>query len=369
MRIHHVVASLLISASLAGAQAGLVGVEGTVKGFDGEPLAGATLLFLDTSNGNKYLLKTDRTGFYFGGSLWPGVYTVTIVSAEGEQLWRRHNIQVVMGGRGATAFLNKFSIDLAAARAQAEKDGRSLIDPAQFSSAKAAQQAALAAERLRDIHVLAKLTAAEVAEKNGDFILGEKFLQEAIAMRQDAGSLWARLALLRIRAANALDPAGPEAVNWYESSLAASAKALALEPKTGSYLNNKAEALGRLHRIDEALQTYAEAIATNDGDAALYYSNRALTITRASLQESDQEQRRKWLMVANADFDAAIKLDPTLTDALFQKAVNQLAFVDPSSGKVPNAKGTLEILQRYLTLAPRGKHATEAKDLIAQLKK
>jgi tetratricopeptide (TPR) repeat protein len=359
---------LALITAIAHAQSGIAAVEGVVKGFDGKPLAGATLVFLDSATGGKYLLKTEPNGFYFGGNVRAGIYTVTVVSAEGEQLWRRQNIEVVQGSRGSTAFLNKYDIDLAQARAKAEKEGRSLVDPAQLSSAKAAAQAASAAARLQDAHIAAKLTAAEVAEQNHDFALGERLLQEAVALRPDAGSLWASIALLRIRAGSSTRD-DLAAQQWYESSLTASDKALTLEPGTGAYLNNKAEALGRLHRFDEALHAYGEAVAANDGDAALYRANRGLLLTRESLSEPDVDRKRSLLSRANAEFDLAVKLDPTLADALFQKAVNQLSFADPRTGNVQDPKATVEALRRYLVLAPNGKHAAEARDLIAQLQK
>jgi tetratricopeptide (TPR) repeat protein len=189
-------------------------------------------------------------------------------------------------------------------------------------------------------------------------------------MQPDTASLWARMALLRLTAGHATRGTNPAAaITFYETSVSASRRALELEPRTGSYLNNLADALARLDRLTDALSSYDQAITSGDGQAALYHSNRGIALTKAALREQDVEVRRARLREANAAFDAAVRLDPTLAEAFFQRAVNQMSFAELRKGRVSPPSGTVESLQRYLELAPEGKHAAEARDLIAQLKK
>ncbi len=85
---------------------------------------------------------------------------------------------------------------------------------------------------------------------------------------------------------------------------------------------NRGIVLAALKRLDEALASYARAIALNPGQAAAY-NNRGNTLQ--ALNRPDD---------ALADFDAAIRLDPGFADA----------FV--------NRGNTLKALNRWMTHWP-----------------
>ena len=71
---------------------------------------------------------------------------------------------------------------------------------------------------------------------------------------------------------------------------------------------------------------------------------------------------------ANAAFDKAIAADPTRADAYYQKGINLLGKATlGKDGKMVPAPGTAEALNKYLQLAPDGKNAQAAKDLLASI--
>ena len=71
---------------------------------------------------------------------------------------------------------------------------------------------------------------------------------------------------------------------------------------------------------------------------------------------------------ANQAFDKAIAADPTRAEAYYQKGVNLLSKASLSKdGKMVPAPGTVEALNKYLQIAPDGKNAQAAKDLLASL--
>jgi tetratricopeptide (TPR) repeat protein len=70
---------------------------------------------------------------------------------------------------------------------------------------------------------------------------------------------------------------------------------------------------------------------------------------------------------ANQAFDKAIAADPKRAEAYYQKGVNLAGKPMPLSkdGKPVPAPGTIEALNKYLELAPDGKNAQTAKDMLA----
>jgi tetratricopeptide (TPR) repeat protein len=67
-------------------------------------------------------------------------------------------------------------------------------------------------------------------------------------------------------------------------------------------------------------------------------------------------------------FDKTIAADPTRADAYYQKGVNLLGKATlGKDGKMVPAPGTAEALNKYLELAPTGKFAQPAKDLLASI--
>src|SRR5579862_8988028 len=53
-------------------------VKGVCKDTDGKPVANAQVEWLNTDNGRKYDLKTNKKGEYFSLGITPGKYTVTL---------------------------------------------------------------------------------------------------------------------------------------------------------------------------------------------------------------------------------------------------------------------------------------------------
>ena len=68
---------------------GFAQATGTVKGvcldMEGKPIAGANLEWINTDNGRKYNLKTNKKGEYFSLGIETGKYKVTLTQ-DGKQL-------------------------------------------------------------------------------------------------------------------------------------------------------------------------------------------------------------------------------------------------------------------------------------------
>jgi tetratricopeptide (TPR) repeat protein len=104
-------------------------------------------------------------------------------------------------------------------------------------------------------------------------------------------------------------------------------------------------------RFDEAAQMSAEATkAGGGGGSASTVFNQAVILWNSGK-----------IAEAKAQFEEAIKLDPTFAEAHYW-----LAMALVNEGKLPDAVKSFE---KYLELAPTGQYADQAKGIVAQLKK
>jgi tetratricopeptide (TPR) repeat protein len=101
----------------------------------------------------------------------------------------------------------------------------------------------------------------------------------------------------------------------------------------------------------------------------MYYFNAGATLTNESMTEKDPALREKYIDEANLAFDKAIAAKPDYGEAWYQKGLNLFnkAKVDPKTGKITPVEGTADAFQKYLEVEPQGKHAEEAKGIIASL--
>jgi tetratricopeptide (TPR) repeat protein len=89
----------------------------------------------------------------------------------------------------------------------------------------------------------------------------------------------------------------------------------------------------------------------------MYYYNEGAVLTNQGKPDE-----------ANQAFDKAIAAEPTRPDPYYQKGLNLLAKATlGKDGKMIPAPGTAEALNKYLELAPDGKYAQSAKDLLASI--
>ena len=66
-------------------------------------------------------------------------------------------------------------------------------------------------------------------------------------------------------------------------------------------------------------------------------------------------------------FDKVIAADPTKADAYYWKGVNLIGKATLKGDKMVAPEGTAEAFQKYLELAPDGKLAQPAKDMLASI--
>ena len=309
-------------------------IKGVAKDENGKPYVGITVTLQSTDSGRKYTLKTDKRGEFFSLGIQPGTYNV-LFQKDGQTFytWSNYNVKLSPGEKD-----NFLDLDMAKERAAQAKQGG--MTEEQKKQAEAIQKENTKIKGLNE-----KLAAARAAEQANNWDQAVQIMQEAVAVDQTKGILYATLG-------DALTGAKkfPEAVEAYQ-------KATALEPAKGEYHNNLGQAYLKTNKIDEAVGEYTKAAEVDPTHAAVYYFNLGAVLTNKNKPDE-----------ANAAFDKCIAADPNKADAYYWKGVNLVAkaTVD-KTGKMVAPDGTSEALNKYLELQPEGPYAQGAKDLLGSI--
>jgi len=337
-------------------------VKGTCRDAEGKPIAGAIVEYVNLDNGQKYPLKTNKSGEYFSLGLTPGKYKITLYRTPddqkaGKELYHINGFQVSLDE-------NTQDIDLKKEQESAAK-GQGLT-PEQLKQMQEAQ--AKAQKETNTVKALnEKLNAAKTAADAGDFDTAIANLTEANQVDPSRDLVWFKLGdYYRMSAPKQTDPA--EKQKRYASAVEAYQKAIDLKKGTqndkdpnassnlAAYYNNLAEAYAKSNKTDDAVKTYQEAAQANPSNAAQYYFNTGAVLTNAGKVDD-----------ALAAFDKVIAADPNRADAYYWKGVNMIGKATLQGDKMVAPPGTAEAFQKYLELQPSGTYADAAKQMLASI--
>ena len=362
MRKYFILALLLALAVGLSAPLAFTQTTGSVKGVcrdvDGKPIAQAEVEWVGTETGHSYKLKTNAKGEYFSLGIVPGKYNV-FLRKDGKQLWNINGISVGLDELELPLDLKKEQVT--AAKAQG-------MTPEQI---KAKQEAEAKAENeKKTVGTLnEKLKAASAASDAGDFETAIATLNEANQIDATRDLIWFKLAdAYRMSGPKQTDPA--EKQKRYEMAAADYQKAIDLRTasetaqkdpdnnkKMAAYYNNLADASAKAGKVDDAVANYNKAVALDPAGAGGYLFNVGAVLTNAGRADE-----------AIAVWDKVIAADPTKAEAYYQKGLNLLAKeAIGKDGKAIAPAGTAEAFQKYLELAPTGRFAEPAKQLLASI--
>jgi tetratricopeptide (TPR) repeat protein len=123
-----------------------------------------------------------------------------------------------------------------------------------------------------------------------------------------------------------------------------------------AYYNNLAEAYSKSNKVDDSVISYNKAAELDPAHAATYLFNEGAVLTNMGRVDD-----------AIAAFDKVIAADPTKADAYYWKGVNLIGKATLKGDKMIAPEGTAEAFKKYLELAPDGKLAQPAKDMLASI--
>jgi tetratricopeptide (TPR) repeat protein len=340
-------------------------VKGVCKDAQGNPFADAVVVWVNTDNGQKYTLKTNKKGEYFSLGIAPGTYTVTLYKNADDLKANKETDHV----KGFHAQIDENTVDFDVKKEQESAAKGQGLTPEQLKQMQEAQ-----AKQSKEVNTVKalneKLLAAKTASDAGDFDGAIAILTEANQVDATRDLVWFKLGdAYRLSAPKQTDPA--EKQKRFGEAADSYAKAIELKQdaiKSGkdkdpnatrnlaAYYNNMADAYNRAGRIDDAVKTYELAAQADPSSVAQSYFNIGAVLTNAGKVDD-----------AVVAFDKCIAADPTRAEAYYQKGVNLLGKATLQGDKMVAAPGTAEAFQKYLELQPTGGHSEEAKAMLASI--
>lgn len=352
-------AAMLLELCSLPAQAQTGQVHGKVIGQDGQPVAGAQVVYADTQTGRSYKYKTDKKGEYSAiGLQYSMTYEVTITSPSGEQLFHRKNI--VVGGNPED---NVISVDLqknpppAPGQDSPPPGDNGKGEPPKMTKEQQAQLEAIRQQRAKAVNqnnIISQVNAAIQARNWEEASTGLKQLIQAEPNHYEyySGLGNAQLNLGQYEdAVQTLEKGIQLAQNPDPKDDPAKAKAT-----IGQMLTNEGNAYLKLKKNSEAIAAYEKAAALDPNPGTAYFNICATMYNTANMEGA---------VVA---CDKAIAADPTKADAYFIKGSSLYGSGKlDKDGKYVPPPGTAEALNKYLELAPSGAHAADVKAMLDAL--
>lgn len=391
LRRHLCAASCLVF-SVAISFAQLTGLEGDVKGVDGKLIPNTPVRIVRIDVAREYPAKTDKKGHYYYTGLPAGLYTV-YVQLDGKDVAA---VTGIMTQPGVPLQVNFELADSPEQQAQKAilsvrkvRGEWSFIKPVQFQEAPrqagvpnlssapavpsvepsramtAGQKAAMQKEASDRAELAKRRDAVNEAFSSGVAALDAKRYEEAVsnlAKARDAAPkqhiVWANLAMAYVGLAGT--KTGPDADSAMQKGLEAYNTAIGLKPDDAVVHENYARALARIGMFPEMRIEIKKSADLDPANAhRVYYSLGAL-LTNAGQVDVAAEAFKMAI--------AAAPEDPNNAEAYYQYAVALVSKAQVGAGgKIVPVTGTVEILKKYLELAPGGPNAQSAKDMVSML--
>jgi tetratricopeptide (TPR) repeat protein len=355
-----VLAALLFALCSAPSQAQTGQVRGKVIGQDGQPVVGAQIVYLDTSNGRSYKYKTDKKGEFSAIGIQYSTYRVTITSASGDTLFNRKGITVT-----GDPDQNVLTVDLAknpppapGQESSGGDTGGEKTEQPKMTKEELARIEAVKAQRAKATSqntIISQVNAAMQAKNYEEASAG---LKQLIQMEPNKYEYYTGLGTAQLN------------LGQYEDALQTLDKGIQLaqnptDPKDdpakakaamGQMLTNQGNAYLKLKKTSEAVASYEKAAALDPNPGPAYFN---LCATMYNTGNMDG---------AVTACDKAIAADPTKADAYFIKGSSLYGSGKlDKDGKYVPPPGTAEALNKYLELAPTGSHATDVKAMLDAL--
>ena len=322
---------------------------GTVKGSDGQPIAGAQIVIENIDRKGTAKVKTNKNGSFAHAALVSfNRHNVTLF-VNGRKRSVRPGVK--LGGPGSSTTVD-FNLKASRTRAGGRAGGS--------TSLTAKQRKELEKQLDKENVERGKMGQLNKAFGDGVAALRIRNYDLAIAQLEEAAQLGPRQSPVLAHLGEAYMEAGKskrgtESRGLFQKSAEAYERAVALKPTEAEYHNRFGLALaftGDLERAEAELSKSAELDPSNGG--RYFFNLGAVLANNAQIKGATLAFRR------------ATELDPEYSMAWYQLGVSLSAeaTLDEKTGKITPVPGTVEALQKYIELEPTGAYAAGAKSLI-----
>jgi tetratricopeptide (TPR) repeat protein len=326
------VLALLIEAAPLMAQTG--GLTGKARDENGNPLAGYQILIERQDIRGTYRVKTNKKGEYIYIGLPIGNYKVTLQNPAGQAL-------VFLNTRIGLGDPTTLDFDLAKEKEFAAEAQKKAIEEDPELKRKMEQQAKETKE----------FTGLKELFEQGQALYAQKQYADAAAVFERALPLAKEknVPVVLERMADSYHKA-----RQYDKAVAYYHKAIEASPSQASYYNNLGNVYAEMGKVQEAAAQFQKAAEINPSEASRYYFNYGAVMYNTGKMDESSEAFKK-----------ATEIDPGFADAYFwlgQALMGKATLAD--DGSIVPAPGTAEALEKYLELAPDGRNATTAQQLL-----
>jgi tetratricopeptide (TPR) repeat protein len=344
-------------------------IEGDVKGPDGKPLKDALIRIHRTDIKWDSKCNSDKKGHYIHTGVPLGTYEITL-EVDGKAVDKVTGVKTSMGGQKPV----DFDMSKAGAQAQANAARQAEIQKAYETGqmpdelkrsltpearAKMEKDIAAQAEKMKKQNALnEQFGVGMTALQNKEFDKAVPALEKAAEVDPTQPAVWANLGDAYMGLAGT--KTGPEFDALAQKGIDAYAKSIELKPDDAAAHNNYALALAKAKKFPEMQAELKKAAELDPATAYVKFFNLGALMTNAGQSEAAS---KAFKMAIDAAPD-----NPKNAEAYYQYGMSMAAQASASpEGKITVPPGTVEAFQKYLQLAPDGKNAQVAKDMLTQL--
>jgi tetratricopeptide (TPR) repeat protein len=321
------------------------GVVGRCTGEDGKPLVGYTILVERQEMKWSQRTKTNKKGEYVYIGLAPGSYKITLLSPAGQQVF---NITQHVGIGEPT----EANFDMAKEKANAYKQQMANPETAKKIEEQQKEQK--------------QFTGLKATFDQATLLYNQQRFSEAAAMYEQALPLAKdkNVPIVLARLADAYGAAAKQEqsrdtrIQDQQKAVDDYQKALQLTPNDPALHNNLGSVYAEMGKVAEAQAEFQKAVDINPTGASGYYYNLGVVMYNQGRMDEASTALKK-----------ATDLDPNNANAFYWygMALMGKAGTKPD-GTVDVVPGTIEALQTYLKLQPKGQWAQAAQASIDTLK-
>jgi tetratricopeptide (TPR) repeat protein len=317
-------------------------IHGHVQDPANAPLANMQVQLTVDGKTPKYTFTTDENGDYKGSGIAPGTYAVNLIQPPSKAVDQMLNVKIVKD----TDTLTDFDMSRPEYVNSLPPETRKQIADIKAKNAEAIKEN----QSVNKLNDMLKEARADNAQKKFDD--SANIMQQAVAIKADVPILWLELGISQTGQKKYSD-----AATSLQKALDLNAASKKPSPDVEAAANNElGEADAGQGKLPESSAAYDAAAKALPANAAAYYTNQAIVMSRIGNTDA-----------AVAAADKAIAADPTKPVPYYLKgqALVGKATVDPKTNQVVAPPGCVEAYQKYLELAPNGPFAPEVQQVLA----
>lgn len=339
------------TSSAPAASATTASIHGHAQDPLGQPVANTAVEVTTDAKTALYTFMTDANGDYKGSGIKPGTYTIILygdIKGKDGKMTKgiidfHRDVKLTAG----TDTEVDFDMTRQAYISKLPPEVQKQIEKVRKENEATEKQN----KEIKNVNKL--IVNARAARKAGNFDQAIAMDTQATQAKPDVGLTWYELGDSDLAGKKYADAA----TNYKKALTLLSAEKSAKPDVIAAADNNLGEALAKSGDVKDAVSAYEAAAKVDPAQAGMYYTNEAIVLFKTGQGDA-----------AGAAADKAIAADPNKAIAYYIKgwSLVQHASIDPKTNKIVLPPGTAEAYQKFLSMAPNGPLADDARNILQQ---